>query len=326
MSFRQDTRIIARLILLLAVLLPAVAQEAPRFTEVLRLTNSELSLKVAVTVGRNFRIEAAAEVNSWQPLVTIKSAGTGTNQFTDTAAAYLGARFYRAVELDDAGAVTGDHVMTAEGDVLIRPVTHASFVMRWQDKLIYNDPDSGAALYQSFPKADLILVSHSHGDHFDAPTIDGVKKEGTVIIAPAAVYSSLSAALKALTIPLANGASTNVMGLTIEAVPAYNANHPKGAGNGYVVTIGGKRFYMAGDTGNTAEMRALQNIDVAFLCMNVPFTMSVTDGVTATKAFRPRVVYPYHFRNQDGSFANLNTFKQQVGYDLGIEVRARKWY
>lgn len=301
-------------------------QEPPRFTEVVRQTNGDVAVKIAVPVGRVFRLEAASELSAWQPVTTIKSAGTGTNQFLDTAAAYLGARFYRAVDLDDPTAMTGDHVPTAEGDVLIRPVTHASFVMRWQDKLIYNDPDGGAALYQAFPKADLILVSHSHGDHFDAPTLDGVRQAGTLIIAPAAVYSSLSSALRALTIPLANGASTNVLGLTVEAIPAYNANHPKGAGNGYVVTIGGKRFYMAGDTGNIAEMRALQNIDVAFLCLNVPFTMSVADGVNAARAFRPRVVYPYHFRNQDGSLANLNTFKQQVGTDLGIEVRARKWY
>jgi L-ascorbate metabolism protein UlaG (beta-lactamase superfamily) len=128
------------------------------------------------------------------------------------------------------------------------------------------------------------------------------------------------------TIVLTNGASTNVLGIHIEAVPAYNANHALGSGNGYVLTIGGKRLYMAGDTGNTPEMRALTNIDVAFLCMNLPFTMSVSDATNAVRAFRPKVVYPYHYRNQGGDTANAATFKQWLGTDLGVEVRLRKWY
>jgi L-ascorbate metabolism protein UlaG (beta-lactamase superfamily) len=192
--------------------------------------------------------------------------------------------------------------------------------------MIYNDPVGGATPYAGLPKADLILVSHSHGDHFDSATLNTVRGPSAVIIAPQAVFNSLSTTLKALTTVLTNGASANVIGLTIEAVPAYNANHPKGAGNGYVLTLGGKRIYMSGDTGNIAEMRALQDIDVAFVCMNLPFTMSVNDAATAVRAFRPKVVYPYHFRNQDGSQSSLTTFKRLVGADLGIEVRVRKWY
>ncbi len=300
------------------------AQEAPRFTEVVRQTNSDVALKIAVTTGQHFRLEVAEQVPQWRALATIRSAGT--NQFTDVGGGFVGARFYRAVEVDAAGILVGDHVAAGEGDIVIRPINHASFVLRWNDRFIYNDPVGGATPYQGLPRANLILVSHSHGDHFDSGTLNAVKQTDTLIIAPAAVYSSLSAALKAQTIPLANGGSTNVLGLNVEAVPAYNGNHPKGVGNGYVVTMGGTRFYMAGDTGNTAEMRALTDIDVAFLCMNVPFTMTVAEAVTATRAFRPRIVYPYHYRNQDNSFANLNTFKQQVGLDLGIEVRQRKWY
>jgi L-ascorbate metabolism protein UlaG (beta-lactamase superfamily) len=116
------------------------------------------------------------------------------------------------------------------------------------------------------------------------------------------------------------------MGMTIEAVPAYNDNHPRGNGNGYVVTIGGKRIYISGDTGNTPEMRALPNIDVAFLCVNLPFTMSVTDAAGALRAFRPRVVYPYHYRNSGGTFSDLEALRQMIGTDLGIELRARRWY
>ncbi len=192
--------------------------------------------------------------------------------------------------------------------------------------MIYNDPVGAASLYEAFPKADLILVSHSHGDHYSNSTLEAVRGPSARIIAPQVVFNSMTAALKTVTTVLANGASTTVMGVTVDAVPAYNNNHPQGQGNGYVVTIGGKRIYMSGDTGNTPEMRALPNIDVAFLCMNVPFTMSVAQASNAVRSFRPRVVYPYHYRNQDSSFADLNAFKQQVGTDLGIEVRQRVWY
>ncbi len=295
------------------------AQEIPRFTEVLRQTNGEVALKIAVTPGRHFRLETTEELPSWRTLVTAKSLGT--NPFTDGGARFASARFYRAVAVSDPGVFVGDHVQTAAGDVVIQPVNHASFLMRWNNVVIYNDPVNGATPYQGLPRANLILVSHSHSDHFDSATLTAVKQAETILIAPAAIYSSLSSTLKAQTIPLANGGSTNVLGLPVEAIPAYNLNHPQGTGNGYVVTMGDRQFYISGDTGNIPEMRALQNIDVAFLCMNLPFTMSVGDAANATRSFRPRVIYPYHFRNSD-----LNTFKQLVGFDLEIDVRPRKWY
>jgi L-ascorbate metabolism protein UlaG (beta-lactamase superfamily) len=117
-----------------------------------------------------------------------------------------------------------------------------------------------------------------------------------------------------------------VLGVRVEAVPAYNANHPRGTGNGYVVTLGGRRFYFSGDTGNTPEMRALTGIDAAFLCMNQPFTMTVSDATNAVWAFRPAVVYPYHYRDQSGSQANAAAFKQRLGLAPGVEVRLRRWY
>ena len=140
------------------------------------------------------------------------------------------------------------------------------------------------------------------------------------------MYNSLSATLKNLTTVLANGASTTVSGLTIEAVPAYNANHPVGVGNGYVVTFGGRRFYFSGDTGDVAEIRALSGIDAAFLCMNVPFTMTVAQAASTTRDMKPAVVYPYHYRNQDSTLSNLVSYRQLVGTDLNIEVRTRAWY
>lgn len=312
--------------ILLGMSIPGQAQNAPRFTDVRRLTNNEVILKVAVTAGQAFRLEAATALTGWEPVSTVKSAGTGTNLITDTAAPYLGTRFYRAIQLDDPTTLTGDHLVTDDGDVLIHPVNHASFVMRWKGLMIYNDPVGGAGPYAAFPRADLILVSHGHSDHFEVATLTAVKQAGTLLIAPAAVYAGLPAALKALTIPMAYGATTNLLGMGIEAIPAYNSNHPKGTGNGYVLTVGGRRIYMSGDTGDLAEMKVLPDIDVAFICVNVPFTMTVTQASGVVRAFRPRVVYPYHYRNQDSSLSNLTAFKTQVGSDLGIEVRQRKWY
>ena len=301
-----------------------IAQQAPQFTRIQNLANREVTLQLAGTRSQNYRVETSADLVHWASLLTLLSSGT--DQHTDSAAPYLDGRFYRAFEVSGPDSFTGDHLTTDDGEVIIHPLNHASFIMRWKGKTIYNDPVSAAGPFTGLPKADLILVSHSHGDNFDSATLNTVRGPNAVIIAPQAVFNSLSTTLKALTIVLTNGASTSVLGLTIDAVPAYNANHPRPTGNGYVLSLGGKRIYMSGDTGNIPEMRSLPSIDVAFVCMNLPFTMSVNDAATAVRAFRPKVVYPYHFRNQDSSLANLNTFKQLVGTDLFVEVRTRKWY
>jgi L-ascorbate metabolism protein UlaG (beta-lactamase superfamily) len=293
------------------------------------LTNQEAILTVSVPTNANYRIDAASALPNWAPLVTLPPPTAAALQHTDSGAALAGARFYRVEQLSGIDAFTGDHLATTNGDLVIHPLFHASLVLKWGDMAIYNDPDDDAAYlstYQGLPKADLILVSHTHGDHFSTAQIEAVRDAETVIVAPAAVYSSLTAAQRAQAVPLANGASTNLLGLTVSAVPAYNANHPLGAGNGYVLTIGGRRLYLSGDTGNTVEMRALPDIDVAFLCMNQPFTMTVNDATNAVRAFRPKVVYPYHYRDQNGSTANAATFKQLLGTDAGVEVRLRKWY
>ena len=306
-------------------------QVNPGFTAIQTLTNREIALRLSGTPGLNYRIDASTNFPSWSPLVTLTGV-TVTLQHTDTAAPYLSSRFYRAEQLSGTNVLTGDHLMTDNGDVVIHPIGHASFVLGWQGKMIYNDPTNGPAAYAGFPRADLILVSHTHGDHFSASTIDAVRSSNAVIIAPLAVYNSLSAAQKALTIVLTNGASTNVLGLLVEAVPAYNFTnhptvyHPQGLGNGYVLTIGGRRLYMSGDSEDIPEMRALTNIDVAFVCVNQPFTMPVDKAASAVREFRPRVVYPYHYHKSDNTFSDLNDFKRRVGQDLGIEVRLRRWY
>jgi len=304
-----------------------VAQEAPQFTGIQRLTNREIFLQLNAPAGLDYRIEVSTNLLRWDALLTL--LGAGLNQHTDSAAPYLAARHYRALQLNGTNFVTGDHLATDDGEVIFHPINHATLVMGWNGKMIYNEPVGAATIFQGLPRAGLILISHDHSDHFSSTTLNAVTNANTVIIAPQAVYNNMSTTLKSLTLVMTNGATTNVMGLGIAAVPAYNLTssyHPKGVGNGYVLTIGGKRIYLSGDTEDIPEMRALQNIDVAFVCMNVPFTMPVDKAASAIRDFRPRVLYPYHYRNQDSSLANLNSFKQQVGTDLGIEVRLRKWY
>ena len=305
--------------------LPAriAAQNLPRFTVIRPLTNKEVALSLSISNGLAHRIDVSTNPAVWIPLVTLPGAVNSLSH-TDSAAPYLQHRLYRAEQLTGTNFLTGDHLVTTNGNVVFRPLYHASFVMSWNGMMIYNDPDSTAS-YQGLPKADLILVSHDHGDHFDSGTINTLTNLATRIIAPHYVYNNnLTAAQRAIAIALTNGVSTNMMGLTIEAVPAYNSNHPLGRGNGYVLTIGGKRIYISGDTGDVAEMRALQDIDVAFLAMNLPVTLSTTTAASATREFRPKVVYPYHHSGNPAT--DLNDFKRRVGQDVGVEVRLRKWY
>ena len=300
------------------------AQTPPQFTDIQPLTNKELRLTLTAPVGRSYRIETTTNVQDWNGLFTFPTNVTTSLQHTDSAAPYLPARFYRAAQLTGTNIVSGDHLTTTNGDVVFRPVDHASFVMRWNDRFIYNDPASGS--FAGIPKADLILISHTHNDHFQPTVLAGVWKTNTIFIAPQAVYTAMAGSFRSNTIVLTNGAATNVLGINVEAVPAYNGNHPFGSGNGYVLTIGGKRIYISGDTGNQPELRALTNIDVAFICMNQSFTMNASAATNLVRAMQPRIVYPYHFRENGGAMTNPPLFKQWLGTDLGIEVRLRKWY
>ncbi len=304
------------------------AQDA-QFTSVLRLSNRELALKFNAPIGVDYRIDAATNLTAtnpfrWNSLLTLRSAGV--NQHTDGAAPYVSSRFYRAEQLPGTN-LTGDHLVTTNGDVVIHPVGHASFVMRWNEKWIYNDPTNAPFGYEGFAKADLILISHSHGDHYSAGSIGLLRSSNGVIIVPQAVYDQSSfAPYRSNAIVLSYGTSTNVMGVTVQAVAGYNGNHAVGINNAYVTTIGGRRIFTSGDTADTVEIMALTNIDVAFIAMNLPFTMDARGATNIARRMRPRVVYPYHYRNQNGLLTNAPTFKQWLGTDLGIEVRLRKWY
>lgn len=231
------------------------------------------------------------------------------------------------VEPPTTPAISGDAVATSQVDVVIHPVNHASFVMQWQGKLLYVDPVGGAAPYSELPPPQAIFITDIHGDHLNADTLKALVQTDTVIVAPQAVRDMLPAELQAVTQVLANGATASVAGAGVEALPMYNLTaerlqyHAKGRGNGYVLTMGGKRFYIAGDTEDIPEMRQLRDIEVAFLPMNLPFTMTVQQAADAVREFKPKIVYPYHFRGSD-----LNEFTRLVGTDVGVEVRVRTWY
>ena len=292
-----------------------------------RLANGDVRIEQTTQAGQYYRVEASPDLQSWAAMATLLSPGL--LQHTDSAAGYFPKRFYRINQVTGSNLLTGDHLATKNGDVVFHPINHASFVMSWNGKMIYSDPVGGATPYQGLQKADLIVVTHAHSDHFSASTIDAVRAKGARIIATQAVFNAMGATQRGLTTVLANGANTDAIALNVAAVPAYNLtnqNHPKGVGNGYVLTIGGRRVFISGDTEDVPEIRALGKIDVAFLCMNVPFTMDITKAASTVRQMKPKVVYPYHYRNQDGTYADLVSFRQQAGTDFGIEVRARAWY
>ena len=216
-----------------------------------------------------------------------------------------------------------DVVPTAKGDLEITFLGHGSLMMTFGGKTIHIDPYGEVADYASLPKADLVLVTHEHFDHLDPKALQAILKPDTTVVASKFCAGKLPKALI-----MANGDTRTVLGLPIQAVPAYNIAHkrpdgnpfhPKGSGNGYIVTFGDKRVYIAGDTENTPEMKELKMIDVAFLPMNLPYTMTPEMVADAARAFRPKILYPYHFGETDTS--QLVTLLQG---EKGIEVRVRR--
>ncbi len=215
-----------------------------------------------------------------------------------------------------------DVIKTSGGDLKITCIGHGTLMFTYGGKIIHIDPVSSSADYTKLPKADLILVTHEHGDHLDAKAIQAISTDKTAIVVSPSCAQALPNAMV-----LANGDTKTVAGFKIEAVAAYNivnkrpdgnAYHPKGSGNGYVITIGEKRIYVAGDSENTPEMKSLKQIDVAFLPMNLPFTMTPEMVADAAKAFRPKILYPYHFGNTDP-----NVLVGLLKGESGIEVRVR---
>jgi L-ascorbate metabolism protein UlaG (beta-lactamase superfamily) len=221
------------------------------------------------------------------------------------------------------GQFQHDVIATSSGDLQVSFVGHGTLMFNHGGKVIHVDPVMREADYSTMPPADLILVTHRHGDHLDPDAIRHVRQEDTPVI----VSSDCGSAVESATV-MTNGEVREYFGLEIEAVPAYNLLHkrengspfhPKGDGNGYVISFGDLRVYVAGDTENIPEMKALQDIDVAFLPMNLPYTMTPEMVADAAKAFRPRILYPYHY----GSTDTAELVRLLEG-ERGIEVRVRK--
>lgn len=214
----------------------------------------------------------------------------------------------------------------------VTPITHASAVFNWDNIVVYTDPVGGEESYSGQPEPDIILLTDIHGDHLDTKTLNLVTKENTVLIAPQAVANELPPELLAQTAIMQNGQKQTHKEISIEAIPMYNlpesddAYHTKGRGNGYLLEYNGKRVYVAGDTADIPEMRALQDIDVAFIPMNLPFTMDIETAADAVLDFMPKIVYPYHYRGRDG-LSDVNKFKSIVEeQNNSINVILLEWY
>ncbi len=221
---------------------------------------------------------------------------------------------------------------TKEKGFTINPVEHASMVLNWDGTIIYVDPVGGKDAYNNYSQADMVLVTDIHSDHMDIPTLEAIIADKTVLFAPKAVFDKLPENLQNKTQILNNGDVTNDFEMTIEAIPMYNLRtealkfHEKGRGNGYILERKGKRIYISGDTEDIPEMRNLKNIDIAFVCMNLPYTMTVEKAAEAVLAFKPKTVYPYHYRGKDG-MSDVEKFKSLVeAGNPQIKVTQLDWY
>lgn len=225
-----------------------------------------------------------------------------------------------------------DIIPSNGGNIAIKPILHGTFIMEYNDLTIYVDPYGGAEKFAGQKKPDMVLITDIHGDHHDQKNLDGLDLSGATIVAPQAVAHKLPAGKSKAVEVIGNGQTKTVHGLKIEAIPMYNlpetddSRHPKGRGNGYVVEIGGKRIYISGDTKDIPEMRNLKNIEVAFVCMNLPFTMEVSQAADAVSAFKPVIVYPFHYRGSEG-LADTAKFKVLMNASAPkVDVRLRNWY
>jgi L-ascorbate metabolism protein UlaG (beta-lactamase superfamily) len=247
--------------------------------------------------------------------------GCAKTSSSDPAAAATG-----SVAGASAGSRATDHFATSKGSLDITPLNHASVLFAWSGKSIYVDPTLvalGAVADAALPKADVIFVTDIHPDHLDPAAIGRVSKDGTVVVGPPAVAEKAH-----VDVVMKNGDTQDVAGVGAEAVPMYNLvrgpgpgklYHDKGRGNGYVLDFGGLRAYLSGDTECTPEMRELSRIDVAFVCMNLPYTMPPAEALQCVQAFHPKVLFPYHYRGSD-----LGELRSLAGQ--GVDVRTRNWY
>ena len=225
-----------------------------------------------------------------------------------------------------------DQLATEKGMLTIQPVLHGTLVLTWNNQTIYIDPYGGKNAFEDIANPDLILITDIHGDHMNLETLKTIDISNSTIVAPQAVAEKLPEKYQAKLKILGNGENLEWSEIGISALPMYNlpetpdSRHPKGRGNGYLLTVGGKSVYISGDTEDIPEMRALKNIDVAFVCMNLPYTMDIHQASGAVLDFKPKIVYPFHYRGKEG-LSDVESFKKLVAEENeNIEVRLRDWY
>ncbi|WP_424927090.1 MBL fold metallo-hydrolase [Amaricoccus tamworthensis] len=227
-------------------------------------------------------------------------------------------------------AQAADTFSSDAGDITIHPIEHASFVMETPLGTIHVDPVGEASAYADLPAPELILITHEHGDHYNVDTLTALAGENTRIISNPAVHDMMPPELQEKTTAIGNGENASWGDLGISAIPAHNTTedrmqfHPPGRDNGYVLDFNGFRVYISGDTEDIPEMRALENIDLAFVCMNLPFTMDATAAASAVLEFQPTYVYPYHYHGRDGGTQDPAEFAGLVGEVS--EVKMGNWY
>jgi L-ascorbate metabolism protein UlaG (beta-lactamase superfamily) len=224
-------------------------------------------------------------------------------------------------------------VMENKKEVVMTPIFHAAVVLEYDGLTIFVDPYDKPEKFASFGAPDMVVITHTHGDHFNQDVLSSLDLSGAELFGPAAVTEKAGEMGFKKVTALANGEDAARGDITVNTVAAYNlpkaddSFHPPGKFNGYVIDMGGQRYYFSGDTEDVEEMRALEDIDVAFVCMNLPYTMEMAAAADAVLDFKPEKVYPYHYRNKDGTFMDTKEFARLVEEgDKTIEVAVVDWY
>jgi L-ascorbate metabolism protein UlaG (beta-lactamase superfamily) len=241
----------------------------------------------------------------------------------------------KKIDKQESIQVTKNNFIT-ESNITMTPIEHGTMVLEYNGTTIYVDPVGGMDLYKKHKAPNFILITDIHGDHLSTTTLEAINTPNTIIIGPKAVKAKLPTSLlknyTTLFSGLSRNFSTSKMSLEVEGVAMYNIRedakkfHPKGRGLGYVITINNKRIYISGDTEDTFEMRHLKNIDIAFVCMNLPYTMTVESAASAVLEFKPKKVVPYHYKGTNG-FSNIKKFKSIVNRgNSRIKVTLLDWY
>ncbi|NVJ88099.1 MAG: MBL fold metallo-hydrolase [Flavobacteriaceae bacterium] len=233
---------------------------------------------------------------------------------------------------DKLESKTADKIEVKSEMVKISPISHATAVLEFKNQIIYIDPTGGKKAFENFKSPDFVVITDIHGDHMNLKTLNELDLSKSTVIAPEAVAKEITTVNTKEIVVINNGESKKFTDFSIEAIPMYNLReealkfHTKGRGNGYIFTINDERIYFSGDTEDIPEMRNLNNIDKAFVCMNLPYTMTIDSAADAVLAFKPNQVYPYHYRGT-GGLSDVAKFKEIVNKgNPNIEVVQLNWY